>query len=917
MNRIRHIFTYTILIIVFTFSLQGQNSSVKIENRFLRNNSPLITGSTTKIKWSEKNMPVKITLQLLQNNLVCGTIATDVPAASGIYRWKTGQLTGYSLEKGQKFSIKIVGFEDSTEEFSIAPGQFLELQNYSKEIPSGNIVPIKWSSALLSGSLKIYLKNRNDHAETITLDAPVEKGFFLWDTSKVRFKDLKPGQYRLAVEDSSGNFSSETELFTISESNSVSITSPAYGNSFHAGDKIPVTWRSSEEFPVKIDLLKGNSVKKVLGRQIGSGRQYFLWNSGNISPGTGYRIRLTLRNHKIALSPEFTIYPTRKISVMPLPPVAPYHQDFKIIWTSTGLKGTINIELLKKNKHLGWIARKVDINSDYHIWKTGKLMEEDPVTSGRELAIRISSNESDASDTTLPFRISKTTYLNITSPVSTTTWASSHNRKITWETNSSFPVEISLISDKGEKIVLKRSYPSLKKSYILSKKTIRRRGIEGNFRISITSKEKNFVTISRNKVLITPVLNDYKKLFTDRISYNKCWQEIALTLEERKNKKTKKKAKKRRSRKVTAPKLTTIEIIANILKKHSKKTGNSKYSDYLAALSMDLKQNCLNCITGTTFNIPPGTPEIILRKRADNSISLTVFRRHPGSDIRFKSFTSSFTDIQNILPFEKDTSVPFSKEIFPVYTADIIYSSHPVSSTAVLISGNRAGEDSSTPEIIIYRDIAEKIFKKAIKPLAARCFHSSLSNMVTLDNFIDLIALQRISHFTGPLPVYYDEEEKNLKSVTLRSGAKLFYLERLKSAIASYLAIPVLIRNRALQPEDLYGMRVVWLTSLLKTLRSKEAVSDPIINPDLSLILSMEKREILTPDSSSTILDIDFAALDSFLKSALSSVFSQLSSKEPANPVPAYSDTRQLKIYINSITGIPGHLNFNYSIKKR
>lgn len=245
------------------------------------NGANLAAGQKIHIHWSYINYPdsAKVRIVLQQSGSDKGNIALNAPIHSGEYAagnggfwWTVGQVSGGTVAAGCSYTVAISvkdhpegGVQSSKGFCIIGKDQPVSLQvvspNGGEKFLPGNVHLISWSSANLSGKIKIRLRKQGwtiDRA--IANDVPVENGSYSWkvgDLLPPAYGPLEPGPgYKVFIQTLDGKAFDESDgTFTLLKriipnlkntgSSTIDVTAPKAGDATQRFAPLFVKWTHS------------------------------------------------------------------------------------------------------------------------------------------------------------------------------------------------------------------------------------------------------------------------------------------------------------------------------------------------------------------------------------------------------------------------------------------------------------------------------------------------------------------------------------------------------------------------------------------------------------------------------------------------------------------------------------------------
>ncbi len=369
------------------------------------------------------------------------TSATGITAAGFTANWTppsgTGAITGYRLDVATDtaFSLFLPGYKDlavsgtsaavtgvtsgktyyyrvravndggtgansNSEKVLFVPLSTIALTSPAsgQTWPAGLKYPIAWTYTGNPGPVRIVLLKGGTKVSTIISSTPVGSngnGSYSWTIPKI---EASGSDYQIKVVSTVVSSCSTTSgNFTIAAP-TVSITSPARGQTLPAGLKYPIAWTyTGNPGPVRIVLLKGDV--KVLtiisSTPVGSNGNgsYSSWTIPKIeASGSDYQIKVvsTVVSSCSTTSGNFTIAaPTVSVISPASGQIWPAGGKLPIAWTYTGNPGPVKIVLLKSGLKVLTIISSTPVGlngTGAYSWTIPKKRP-----SGTDYAVKITS----------------------------------------------------------------------------------------------------------------------------------------------------------------------------------------------------------------------------------------------------------------------------------------------------------------------------------------------------------------------------------------------------------------------------------------------------------------------------------------------------------------------------------------------
>lgn len=219
-------------------SALGQSLRVVAPN----DGSPVTLGEPLDIRWTSSGVTQPLRILLFRNGERLGVIASDVPVASGSYRWIAGNYGGGTAPEGEGYSILIRvqgdGLEDSSDrEFALRaaagftiPGRvYTEPASFRVDAPRagerlavGSRVEIRWTSPTPSDSgcgntVRISAVRQGDGRVTqlaASRDNRSGTNTYSWYITPPIFADLT-GDYKIRISGANASCLAESGVFAL------------------------------------------------------------------------------------------------------------------------------------------------------------------------------------------------------------------------------------------------------------------------------------------------------------------------------------------------------------------------------------------------------------------------------------------------------------------------------------------------------------------------------------------------------------------------------------------------------------------------------------------------------------------------------------------------------------------------------
>jgi V8-like Glu-specific endopeptidase len=254
--------------------------------------------------------------------------------------------------------------------------------NGGENWPLGATQTITWTSAGLTGNVKIVLYQNGSKVGAIAVNIPITQGSYTWTVGNHDGGTASPGTgYVVRVKSmvNTAYYDDSDGSFTIS---GLTMTSPNGGESWNRGTAKAITWASAG--------LTGN-VKLVLyqnGAKVGGivvdipvTQGSYTWTVGNYdggtaSPGSGYVVRVKSMVNTACYDDSdasFTITDTSPLTLTsPNGGESWDHGTTKTItWTSSGLTGNVKLVLYRNGTKIGGIVVDIPVSQGSYTWTVG------------------------------------------------------------------------------------------------------------------------------------------------------------------------------------------------------------------------------------------------------------------------------------------------------------------------------------------------------------------------------------------------------------------------------------------------------------------------------------------------------------------------------------------------------------------
>lgn len=328
------------------------------------------------------------------------TIADNIDVAAGIYTWTVPA----DFPEGSRYVVQIVSnlmpdiFAESNSFKIVTPVLTLLTPDHGDEwiINEPDNASITWTSAGLTGTIRIVLYEGRDSLLTITDDADVLDNAYLWT---VPAQMTPGGQYKV-------HLASNDKPAITAESNSFSIVTPVITIITPDGtavwiigepDNAMISWTSAGvEGTVRLELNRGKDVY-LIADDISVDDGALFWTVSD-SIGPERNCTVVISSNDIVLSVEsdrFDLVAPNYDPVLELLTPAlndewsvGVTQGASITWAADNLWGTVCIELLRQKAVVAVIVDSTDVRSQAFSWTVPDTI---PVVNG--YTVLISTNQ--------------------------------------------------------------------------------------------------------------------------------------------------------------------------------------------------------------------------------------------------------------------------------------------------------------------------------------------------------------------------------------------------------------------------------------------------------------------------------------------------------------------------------------------
>jgi len=410
-------------------------------------------GSTHAVTWSSANIEPagNVKIELYKAGSLYSVLSSS-ESNNGSYSWSIGM----GLASAADYKIRITCLEDervydmSAANFTLGaqPSITVEDPNGGEDWDTGTTQSITWSSANVSGNVKIELYKGGSLDSTLTSDTAnndsyswaISSGLTAGADYKIRVTSLVDTS---VYDDSNANF-------TLSEPSTITVTDPDGGEDWDTGTTQSITWTSANVTGnVKIQLYKGGSLDSTLTSDTANSDTYSWAISSGLAAGIDYKIRITsLADGTVYDESDANFTLSLPASITVTDPDG--GEDWtagtthNITWTSVSITGNVKIALYKDGS-LDSTLTSNTANNETYSWAISSAQG-----LGTDYKIRITSlNDTsvyDESDEN--FSVVAPASITVTDPDGGEDWDTGSTHNITWTSvNVTGNVKIELYKD--------------------------------------------------------------------------------------------------------------------------------------------------------------------------------------------------------------------------------------------------------------------------------------------------------------------------------------------------------------------------------------------------------------------------------------------------------------------------------------
>ena len=306
--------------------VQGNVGTYLLEINITRSISPYITvtspttgtdwtkGTNQTISWTD-NIPDNVIVDLYKGASKLLTLSSSAPS-TGTYPWTIPM----SLTAASDYMIKITSTVDNlvygvSTQFTISDGQSITVTSPTtgNDWKKGTNQTITWTDNI-SDNVMIDLYQGASKLLTLSSSSP-SNGTYPWT---VPVTVTAASDYKIKITSTAdNNIYGYSNLFTISDGLSITVTSPTTGNDWKKGTNQTITWSDNIPDNVIIDLYKGTSQLLTLSSSTSSTGTYPWIVPLTLTAASDYKIKITstVDNNVYDYSNLFTISDGLSITV--------------------------------------------------------------------------------------------------------------------------------------------------------------------------------------------------------------------------------------------------------------------------------------------------------------------------------------------------------------------------------------------------------------------------------------------------------------------------------------------------------------------------------------------------------------------------------------------------------------------------
>jgi hypothetical protein len=408
----------------------------------------IIGGTPTIIRWESVGLK-NVKIESSTNNGLTWTSITESTPNNNSYVWTTTIPSNQYKIKISNIGTPSSPSDESDNTFIVTPEPFIQIlsPNGGEQFVAGTSQNISWTSSNID-SVKIEYTTNNGSSWITIKDSLVNTGLFKWVIPDVTSSLCKIKISNSSNQNKPSNISASS--FTINQvAPTITVTSPAGGESWDAGSAQVIKWNSAGITNVKIDYTTNNGVnwQTVAANVPSSG--FYSWNPVPNTPSTNCKVRVSdVTNNYTGQSPQtFTIAPEPSIKIIEPNGGEQYQSGSvkQIKWTS------VNVARVKIDYTINGGADWKQVVADTPSIGVFDWMV--PNENSAQAKVRVSKAGSG-----IPFGISDNNFtisnkivkqLSIIAPNGGESWMAGTSQQIKWSGTGVYNVKIEYSTDNG------------------------------------------------------------------------------------------------------------------------------------------------------------------------------------------------------------------------------------------------------------------------------------------------------------------------------------------------------------------------------------------------------------------------------------------------------------------------------------
>ena len=363
-------------------------------------------GTSQDISWTSSGV-TNVKIEYTTNNgSTWSTVVGSTPASSGTYSWTIPNTPSTQCKVRISDVANSSLFDVSDNVFTISPAPTITVTspNGGENWQVGMAHYITWTSSMVTNIKIEYTTNNGSTWSTVVGSTPASSGTYYWTIPNTPSTQCK---VRISDVENSYAFDESNNVFTLSTSPSITVTSPNRGENWQVGSVHNITWTSSGVTNVKIEYTiynDGSTWSTVVGSTPASSGIYS-WTIPD-TPSAQCKVRISDVANSSVLDVSDNVF---AISQAPTITVTSPNggenwqvgSTHNIIWTSSGITN-VKIEYTANNGS-SWstVVGSTPASSGVYSWSI-------PNTLSTQCKVRISDveNSSVLDESDNPFSIS-------------------------------------------------------------------------------------------------------------------------------------------------------------------------------------------------------------------------------------------------------------------------------------------------------------------------------------------------------------------------------------------------------------------------------------------------------------------------------------------------------------------------------